>query len=91
MEDGKARCGLQARAVEGRRGVMLISYEDSAARIGRRLKDAGFDNANLHMLNKPLPLWQAGVDAMRGESEPTAYWDKVFDAARELAPRAHCH
>ena len=86
MEDSKARCGLQARAVEGRRGVMLISYEDSAARIGRRLKDGGFDNSNLHMLNKPLPLWKAGADAMRGESEPTAYWDKVFDAARDLRP-----
>ena len=77
-------CGLAVAAGP----VVVVSYEDSPARIAQRLKwcNAGKVPAAVHIAPDPAPLWVATADR-GGESHPGAQWDAVWRAVRDIGAR----
>ena len=79
-----AACGLAVAAGP----VVVLSYEDSPARIARRLTwcNDGKVPAGVHLAPDPAPLWVAAADR-GGESHPGPQWDEVWRAVREVDAR----
>ena len=79
-----AACGL--RVAPG--PVVLVSFEDSPARIAHRLTwaNAGTVPDGVHLWPDPAPLWVAAGDR-GGESHPGAQWDALWRAVRELGAK----
>ena len=77
-------CGLSVAAGP----VVVVSYEDSPARIAHRLKwmNPGDVPAAVHLVPDPAPLWTADVDHY-GSSHPGAQWDALWRAVRNLRAR----
>ena len=79
-----AACGL--RVTPG--PVVLVSYEDSPARMFGRLRRMGNDAAavRLHTARHPMPLWTA--DGHRGgASQPAEWWTDLWAYVREVGAR----
>ena len=79
-----AACGL--RVAPG--PVVLVSYEDSPARMYGRLRHMGNDAAAvyLHTARHPMPLWTA--DGNRGgASRPAAWWADLWRYVGDVGAR----
>ena len=79
-----AACGLAVAAGP----VVVVSFEDSPARIAHRLTwcNAGKVPAAVHVAPDPAPLWLAAADR-GGESHPGPQWDALWRAVRDLGAR----
>ena len=81
-EDFGVACGLRIR----RGKVVLVSYEDGAARLARRLQMYGGAEHWQHLrscIGDPEPLWSAASD---GGGEPSAYWPRFWDDVEDFEP-----
>ena len=76
------RCGLAVR----RGNVLVISYEDSASRVARRLAWYGTRNRwrHLQLADRPGPLWQTDTETRL--SSGTAYFERLKRATIEASP-----
>ena len=79
----RTACGLAVAAGP----VVVVSFEDTPARIAHRLRWMNADDVPtaVHLVPDPTSLWVAGAD--RGESHPGAQWDALWRAVRELGAR----
>ena len=82
MEHGAA-CGL--RVMPG--PAVLVSYEDSPARLYNRLRRLGNTAlaAGIHVARNPEPLWTAG--GYGGGSGPTNWWESLWRYVRDNQAR----
>ena len=79
-----AACGLHVTSGP----VVLVSYEDSPARMFGRLRRMGNDAAavHLHTARHPMPLWTA--DRNRGStSQQAAWWGDLWRYVGEVGAR----
>ena len=85
-EEGKygAACGLRVRCGP----VVLLSYEDSPARVTTRLQwyDRGPALDRVHVVEDPVPLWETTPKGP-GAGERCAVWPAQWEAIRDTAAR----
>ena len=82
--DDRGVCGFRIR----RGPVVIVSYEDAPARMAHRLRWYADDGSaawnSIYFIERPRPLWQAEVDARRGESGPGPEWRRFWRVARTV-------
>jgi len=79
-----AACGLRVAAGP----VVVVSYEDSPARIAARLawQESGPVPGDIHLTPDPAPLWEADANHS-GASNHGPRWDALWHAVRNVAAR----
>ena len=65
--------------------MVIVSYEDAAVRIAKRIEDriGAAAPKDLYVLEHPLPLWTTD----KGESKPGGHWSGLWEAIGRIGAR----